>query len=37
VRVAHGRDYRDVAPLSGIFHGSPTKALIVSVELTRMA
>jgi transglutaminase-like putative cysteine protease len=36
-RVAHGRDYRDVAPLRGIFHGSPSKALLVSVELTRTA
>ncbi len=37
VRVAHGRDYRDVAPLRGIYHGSPSKALLVSVDLTRLA
>lgn len=37
VRVAHGRDYTDVAPLAGIFHGAPSKALRVEVELTRVA
>ena len=37
VRVAQGRDYGDVAPLAGIFHGAPSKALIVEVELTRVA
>ena len=37
VRVAHGRDYADVAPLAGIFHGAPSKSLMVSVELTRTA
>ena len=36
-RVASGRDYHDVAPLRGIVHGSPSKSLIVSVELTRVA
>jgi transglutaminase-like putative cysteine protease len=37
VRVGHGRDYRDVAPLLGIFHGAPSKALTVSVALRRLA
>lgn len=37
VRVAQGRDYRDVPPLTGIFHGAPSKALHVHVELTRIA
>ncbi len=37
VLVARGRDYDDVAPLKGIFHGGPTLALDVSVELTRTA
>jgi transglutaminase-like putative cysteine protease len=37
VVVGRARDYADLAPLNGIFHGGPAKALAVSVELTRMA
>lgn len=37
VVVGRARDYADLAPLSGIFHGGPAKALAVSVELTRLA
>ncbi len=36
VRVAHGRDYQDVAPLAGIYHGAPSKSLMVHVDLTRL-
>jgi transglutaminase-like putative cysteine protease len=36
IRVAHGRDYADVPPLSGIYHGAPSKALGVDVQLTRL-
>jgi transglutaminase-like putative cysteine protease len=37
VLVARGRDYSDVTPLKGIFHGGPTARLEVKVALTRMA
>jgi transglutaminase-like putative cysteine protease len=37
VVVAHGRDYGDVPPLKGVFHGGPAEALDVNVELTRLA
>lgn len=37
VIVGRGRDYADVAPLKGIFHGGACRALAVSVELTRRA
>ena len=37
VVVARGRDYADVTPLKGIYHGGPSKELRVSVELTRLA
>ena len=37
VVVGRARDYSDLSPLSGIFHGGPAKALGVSVELTRLA
>lgn len=37
VLVARGRDYSDVPPVKGIFHGGPTVALDVTVELTRLA
>ncbi|MBS42245.1 MAG: transglutaminase [Nocardioides sp.] len=37
VSVARGRDYRDVAPLSGIFSGVGTSRLTVGVEVTRLA
>jgi hypothetical protein len=36
VLVAHGRDYGDVRPLSGIYSGSASQALGVTVELTRL-
>ncbi len=36
VIVAHGRDYGDVRPLSGIYSGSAAQALGVTVELTRL-
>jgi transglutaminase-like putative cysteine protease len=35
VLVARGRDYVDVPPLKGIYHGGPTAALDVEVHLTR--
>jgi transglutaminase-like putative cysteine protease len=34
--VARGRDYGDVRPLSGVYHGPPADALGVTVELTRL-
>ena len=37
VLVARGRDYADVAPIKGIFHGGPTLRLDVAVNLTRLA
>ena len=37
VLVARGRDYADVAPLKGVYHGGPSVSLDVSVELTRVA
>jgi transglutaminase-like putative cysteine protease len=37
VVVAHGRDYGDVPPLKGVYHGGPSEALDVNVELTRLA
>jgi transglutaminase-like putative cysteine protease len=37
VVVARGRDYADVPPLKGIFHGPPDSTLEVSVEVTRLA
>ena len=37
VVVAHGRDYGDVPPLKGVFHGGPAGDLEVKVELTRLA
>lgn len=36
VVVGRGRDYGDVAPLKGIYHGAPATAMNVSVELTRV-
>lgn len=36
VRVARGRDYADVRPLSGIYSGPPTESFGVTVELTRL-
>ncbi|MFZ1062714.1 MAG: transglutaminase family protein [Acidimicrobiales bacterium] len=37
VVVAKGRDYGDVPPLKGIYHGAPSRALGVSVEITRQS
>ena len=37
VLVARGRDYTDVAPLKGVYHGGPSQSLDVTVELTRVA
>lgn len=37
VVVGRGRDYADVSPLQGIYHGGPAEALQVTVELTRQA
>jgi len=37
VVVAQGRDYADIPPLKGIYHGAPTSALDVTVEVTRLA
>jgi transglutaminase-like putative cysteine protease len=37
VLVARGRDYADVSPVKGIFHGGPTARLDVTVGLTRLA
>jgi transglutaminase-like putative cysteine protease len=37
VVVGRARDYADLPPLNGIFHGGPAKSLGVSVELTRLA
>ena len=37
VVVARGRDYADIPPLKGIYHGAPTGAPKVTVEVTRLA
>jgi transglutaminase-like putative cysteine protease len=37
VVIARGRDYSDVAPLKGVYHGGSSHELEVSVELTRVA
>ena len=36
VAVARGRDYSDVPPLKGIYHGAPSWALGVTVEMTQL-
>lgn len=36
VLVARGRDYADVPPVKGVFHGGPSDGLDVSVTLTRL-
>jgi transglutaminase-like putative cysteine protease len=36
VVVARGRDYDDVAPLKGVYHGAPSSDLGVTVEITRV-
>ena len=37
VAVARGRDYADVPPLKGIYHGPPDSDMQVTVEVTRLA
>jgi transglutaminase-like putative cysteine protease len=37
VVVARGRDYADVTPLKGVYHGGPSTGLGVTVEITRLA
>jgi transglutaminase-like putative cysteine protease len=37
VLVAAGRDYGDVLPLKGIYHGAPASTMSVSVAVTRLA
>ncbi len=37
VVVARGRDYADVPPLKGIYHGAPDSAMEVTVEVSRLA
>ena len=37
VLVARGRDYADVLPHKGIYHGAPDSSLSVSVRFTRLA
>jgi transglutaminase-like putative cysteine protease len=37
VVVARGRDYRDIPPIKGIYHGAPTSTAHVTVEVTRLA
>jgi transglutaminase-like putative cysteine protease len=37
VLVAAGRDYGDVPPLKGIYHGAPGSAMSVTVAVTRLA
>ena len=37
VVVARGRDYADIPPLKGIYHGAPTATADVTVEVTRLA
>jgi len=37
VVVARGRDYADIPPLKGVYHGAPASALDVTVEVTRLA
>ncbi len=37
VVVARGRDYTDVPPLKGVYHGGQTRETHVAVEITRLA
>jgi transglutaminase-like putative cysteine protease len=37
VTVAAGRDYADVSPLKGIYHGAPSSTMDVTVAVTRLA
>jgi transglutaminase-like putative cysteine protease len=36
VIVARGREYADVTPLKGVYHGAPSSELGVSVQVTRL-
>lgn len=36
IKVGHGRDYHDVAPLKGVFVGSATQELSVEVQVERL-
>jgi len=36
VIVARGREYADVTPLKGMYHGAPSSELGVSVQVTRL-
>jgi transglutaminase-like putative cysteine protease len=35
VKIGHGRDYDDVQPLRGVYHGTPEHGLGVTVQITR--
>ncbi|MDX6744732.1 transglutaminase family protein [Actinocorallia sp. A-T 12471] len=37
VTVARGRDYADVPPLKGIYHGAPSSTMDVRVQVTRLS
>jgi transglutaminase-like putative cysteine protease len=37
VVIGRARDYADVSPLKGVYHGGPAEALAVTVTLTRLA
>jgi transglutaminase-like putative cysteine protease len=37
VVVARGRDYSDIPPVRGIYHGAPASAAKVTVQVTRLA
>ncbi len=37
VVIGRARDYGDVSPLKGVYRGSPSENLAVSMELTRLA
>jgi transglutaminase-like putative cysteine protease len=37
VVVAKGREYGDVPPLKGIYHGAPSRNLGVTVEITKIS
>jgi transglutaminase-like putative cysteine protease len=37
VVVGRGRDYADVSPMKGIYHGTPASTMRVTVEVTRLA
>ena len=37
MKIGHGRDYDDVQPLRGLYHGPFQHELEVSVRMTRLA